>query len=189
VLQRIDFSGDKETIRQWCEQLASEYVVLHAAEAGRQAWQMIERFLGSERGRQIAKATAIHREVEFLLAWPPDNIGDHSEQSRIHGHYLQGYMDCLYQNSPEGWHLLDYKTNDISAAEVPQVARRYEMQLYVYALAIERSLGIPPLELVLHFLRPGIEYCLPWNDEARHRAAQLINEAITALVSSSNSDL
>ena len=33
---------------------------------------MIERFRGSKRWQEIAAAKTVHRELEFLLAWPPD---------------------------------------------------------------------------------------------------------------------
>jgi ATP-dependent exoDNAse (exonuclease V) beta subunit len=69
---------------------------------------------------------------------------------------------------------VDYKTNQVSAAHVPSVGRRYELQMYVYALAAERVLGQSPVELVLYFLEPGVEHAVAWNDEARRRASDLI---------------
>ena len=66
----------------------------------------------------------------------------------------------------------------------PRVAEQYEMQMYVYAMAAERALGQPPAELVLHFLRPGIEHVFPWNDAARQRAIEMVNEAIASHQSS-----
>ena len=84
---------------------------------------MIERFVASPRWpRNSPTATAVHREVEFLLAWPPgETNGD--------GRYLQGFIDCLYQDAAGDWHLVDYKTNDVTAADVARVAQQYEMQL------------------------------------------------------------
>src|SRR6185295_5674311 len=100
------------------------------------------------------------------------------------GRYLQGYIDCLYQDAAGGWHLVDYKTNDIPTAAVPKAAQQYEMQMVVYALAAERALGQPPVELVLNFLRPGVEHTFPWNDAARRRGIALVNDAIAAQQSS-----
>ena len=34
--------------------------------------ELIERFLASPRGAAMAAAAEVHREMEFLLAWPPD---------------------------------------------------------------------------------------------------------------------
>jgi ATP-dependent helicase/nuclease subunit A len=132
---------------------------------------MIERFTKSARGRELATATAVHREIDFLLAWPPG-------EPNTTGRYIQGVIDCLYQDDAGHWHIADFKTNDVSTAKVPQEARQYELQLYAYAIAIERTLGQSPKELVLHFLRPGVEHIIPWNDTARAKAIQTVTEAI-----------
>ncbi len=120
VLERIDFasgataglpsSGD---IAAWCEHLAPAHVIQNTEHAARLARNLIERFTASPRGKQLAIATAIHREIEFLLAWPP------GEQTR-RGQYIQGYIDCLYQDATGSWHIVDYKTNDVTAGQVAQ---------------------------------------------------------------------
>jgi ATP-dependent exoDNAse (exonuclease V) beta subunit len=200
VLERIDFAdsvlrgspdpalaADGDRVRDWCEQLAPDHVLLNAAAAAREAEQMIARFVASPRGRQLAAASVVHREVEFLLAWPPeDNVDLPPSDSQ---RYLQGYIDCLYQDAAGDWRLMDYKTNDVPAAAVPHVAKQYEMQLYVYALVIERALGTPPRELVLHFLRPGVEHIVPWNAAARRRAMEMVNEAIAMSLTASDAAL
>jgi ATP-dependent helicase/nuclease subunit A len=172
VLARVDF-GERSlaaTIADWCEHLAPQYVVEDAQRAAESARELVERFVGSPRGRELA-AAALEREIEFLLAWPPGQAGGN-------GRYLRGFIDCVYRDAAGKWRLLDYKTNDVAGAEVPAAAGQYEMQLYAYAIAAERTLGVPPVELVLHFLRPGVEHVLPWNDAVRQRAIATINEAI-----------
>jgi len=121
--------------------------------------------------------------LEFLLAWPPNGMSGGWGRASASPHtarYFHGYIDCLYQDSNGDWHLIDYKTNDVAAADVARLARQYEMQMYVYALAAERALGRPPIELALQFLRPGVEHIFPWNDAARDRAYDLVNNAINA---------
>ena len=102
------------------------------SQAAELAAEMIERFAASPRWPQIAAAKTVHRELEFLLAWPPgDTTGD--------GRYLQGFIDCLYQDASGGWHLVDYKTNDVAAADVPaRSPNNTKCRCYVYALAVER---------------------------------------------------
>ncbi|HEX2476824.1 MAG TPA: 3'-5' exonuclease, partial [Lacipirellulaceae bacterium] len=171
VLARVDFAAkDVVTdIRRWCEHLAAQYVLSNAEEAAASAREMLERFAASPRAKRLTAARAIHREIEFLLAWPPDN-------------YLHGYIDCLYQDAEGRWHLVDYKTTKVASADVARLAKQYEMQMHVYALAAERALGEPPVELALYFLRPGVEHIFPWNDAARRRAADLVNQAIVSNV-------
>ncbi|MCI0332498.1 MAG: UvrD-helicase domain-containing protein [Planctomycetes bacterium] len=172
ALARIDLN-DPAAIAEWCEHLAPQHVVVNADEAEQIARELIERFAASSRGQQIAKSAAMHRELEFILAWPLD-------RKSANGTYLRGFIDCLYVDCENRWHLTDYKTDNITAADVPRHAKRYAMQLYVYAMAAERVLGQPPSELVLHFLRPGVEHVFPWNDAARRAAVEMVNAAIAS---------
>lgn len=167
ALQRVPLTG-KLAIAPLCEQLATERVLRNSGRAAEDATAMLARFTTSTRWKDITAAKAVHRELEFLLAWPPD---------AAEGRYLQGFFDCIYQDAA-GWHLIDYKTNDITAAKVSRESARYEMQMLVYALALERALGEPPVELVLHFLRPGVEHRFPWNDDMRRRCVELVEAAM-----------
>ncbi len=118
----------------------------------------------------MAGAAEVYAELEFLLPWPPGNADPRAP-------YLLGYIDCLYRDTA-GWHLLDYKTNRVAAEGVAAVAAEYEMQMLVYALAVERILGAAPQELVLCFLRPGVEFPFTWDAAARARAVELVDQAI-----------
>jgi ATP-dependent helicase/nuclease subunit A len=175
VLQRLSLTS-KNPIRNWCEQLADEGVLTNAPQAAALAEQMVERFVASPRWSQVTSAIAVQREVEFLLVWPPDRsaAGD--------GRFLHGYIDCLYQTADGRWHLLDYKSNNLSPTDCADAAARYEMQMFVYAMAAEQALGVPPSELAIHFLRPGAEHVFPWNDAARQRCIELVERAMNGLL-------
>jgi ATP-dependent exoDNAse (exonuclease V) beta subunit len=109
------------------------------------------------------------------LAWPP---GESNSDAR----YFRGYIDCLYQDARGEWHLIDYKTNNVSADDVPRAAKQYEMQIGLYALAAEQALGVAPIEVILHFLRPGKEHVVLWNADARRQTTDQLSQAIeTAL--------
>jgi ATP-dependent helicase/nuclease subunit A len=194
VLARIEFD-DSGTVAEWCEHLAPLHVVQNVDGATRSASELIERFINSQTGRQLAGAAALHRELDFLLAWPPDRVAgaerercanEGSGASRTppqppaDGVYIQGVIDCLYRDGDGRWRLADYKTNDVRPADVPRVASRYAMQMHVYAMAAERALGEPIAELTLHFLRPGVSHVIPWDDAARREAVKIVNEAIAA---------
>jgi hypothetical protein len=172
VLERINFS-DPADIPAWCEHLAPSHVIQNTEHAARLACSMIERFTRSARGRELATATTVHREIDFLLAWPPG-------EPNATGRYIQGVIDCLYQDRAGNWHIADFKTNDVTAANAANAAQQYELQLHVYAIAIEGTLGQSPTELVLHFLRPSVEHIIPWNNAARTEAIKIVTEAITS---------
>ncbi len=147
--------------------------------------EMITRFLASPRAAQIAKARQVHPELEFLLAWPPDGDVSSCEAASGNGdgagRYFQGYIDCLYEDADGRWHLIDYKTNRVDRSTLEPTAAHYEMQMLVYALAVERILGSPPEELALCFLRPALEYHFSWDAAAPARAVELVNRALAAL--------
>jgi ATP-dependent helicase/nuclease subunit A len=169
VLQRVDFAKqlDRDAIRAWCEHLAPLYVYRDAAGAANLAAELIARLAESPRGRAMSLASSMHREVEFLLNWTG-------------GRYLQGYIDALYQGDDGKWRIVDYKSNEVSRNAIASEAARYEMQLCVYALAVEHALGVSPAELVLYFLRPGEEYVFPWSDTARERVREMVDRALNA---------
>ena len=136
--------------------------------------ELIRRLLASPRGAALAAAAELHRELEFLLAWPPGSKDPE-------GQCLQGFIDCLYRDAAGGWHVIDYKTNRVTAEELAAGGRRqYEMQMLVYGLAVERILGRPPVELTICFLRPGEEYYFTWDESARQRAVNMVEDAISA---------
>ena len=142
-----------------------------------EATRLVRSFLDSARAARLRQAQKVHVELEFLLAWPPGSTTEG-------GAYLQGYIDCLYQDQ-EGWHLLDYKTNRITPETIASVAAPYEMQMLVYALAIQQSLGEPPVEIVLHFLRGNLERRFELTADARRRLIEQVNRAILAETSTS----
>jgi ATP-dependent helicase/nuclease subunit A len=135
-----------------------------------EALVLIERFMGSPRAKELAKAKRVLREVEFLLAWPLDGVG---EQPR----FLQGYLDCLYQHEG-GWRVVDYKTNRVDKKNRVRLVAAYELQMLAYGLAAEQALGEPPVELVLHFLRDSSEHIFRWDDATRRRAIELVEQGI-----------
>jgi ATP-dependent helicase/nuclease subunit A len=172
LLERVPQNAPDQ-IKQWCEFLAPPQLnnpaTLEVAAA------LVEHFLSSDRAQALATARCVQRELEFLLPW---QIPEEPQSGR----YLHGYIDCLYQDQQGEWHLLDYKSNQVTAEGVPTAAKSYEMQMYVYALACERALGKRPIESVLCFLRPGEEYHFAWTAE---RTAQLdaeLKQAITSLL-------
>jgi ATP-dependent helicase/nuclease subunit A len=181
VLAEVDFAqpGDWESI------LArhAELHLTHGEVDFHEPQEMLARFLDSPRARQIAQAKQVHRELEFLLAWPPENTDPQ-------GQYLQGYIDCLYQDAAGAWRLLDYKTNRVTPETLTGTAEGYTMQMLLYALTVETLLKSPPQEVVLHFLRTGDEYLFPWDEKAKRRAVEMVNACLPSASSrSKNSPL
>ena len=164
----------KDDGRATIESLVRKHACIHLPDAGQsldEPVELITALTATPRWAALRSASRVHAELEFLLAWPPGSPA-------ADGPYIQGFIDCLYQDSAGDWRLLDYKTNRASAETLAATVAGYEMQMLVYALAVERVLGRPPVEIVLHFLRGNGEHRFAWNDAARRRAVELVHAAM-----------
>ncbi len=173
VLEHIDFGRPADV-----EALIRQHASRHRPNndrAATEAARLVQTFLSSTLATELALAQQIHREVEFMLAWPP---GESHQGTR----YLHGTVDCLYQDTEGAWRIVDYKTNQVGHGQLEAVASRYEMQMFIYAMAAEQVLNELPQQLSLFFLRPGTAYDLPWNDEARSQGHDLVNCAMETIV-------
>ena len=64
---------------------------------------------------------------------------------------LKGQIDLVFKNSRSQWVILDYKTNQIEAHERAQTAKKYALQLALYALVFKQIVGQAPQKGVLYF--------------------------------------
>ncbi|TWU25987.1 UvrD-helicase domain-containing protein [Bythopirellula polymerisocia] len=158
-------------VKDLCDFLAPNHLEFNAEEGASEAIELVSRFLQSPRYKSMTEARCLLREVEFLL--PGQLLSD-----SLTGRYLEGIIDCLYQDNGGEWHLLDYKTNNVSAADVPAAARSYAIQMFVYGMACEKALGVQPVESTLYFLRPPAES--QWRQSEANQA-DLIREVLQAV--------
>jgi ATP-dependent exoDNAse (exonuclease V) beta subunit len=174
VLEQIDFKKPGDVKVHVGRNASTQHLALTGPEVV-EAIPLVQRFLDSPVAAELAAAKQIHRELEFMLAWPPD-------EPALGGRYLHGYIDCLYQTADGAWRILDYKTNRVSADQVAGAAQPYEMQMFIYALATERVLGRAPDDLSLYFLRPAVAHPFRFDDENRARVERLVNQTMEAAV-------
>jgi ATP-dependent helicase/nuclease subunit A len=153
--------------------LHAQRLTVDSATDRAEALQMVERFVGSARARDLGSAAESHAEVEFLLRWP-------IEGGALPRATICGAIDRLYRDRSGRWHLLDFKTNRVSAATVAAQAAPYEMQMLLYALAAERILQTSPSSVTLHFLRTGSEHAFAWNAEAKSKVIEMVSAGIAA---------
>ncbi len=168
------------------ESLVRKYASLHLPDVDdlEEPLRLIAGLTATPRWASVRQANCVHAELEFLLTWPPESSladgsgnGENKQQPiNLRGSlFIQGFIDCLYQDVAGDWRLLDYKTNlDSSDGTVAG----YKMQMLLYALATERVLRRSPVEVVLHFLRDNREHRFSWDEAARQEAMMLVNDAI-----------
>lgn len=71
-----------------------------------------------------------------------------------HGETIRGQFDLLFWDSNNSMRLLDYKFNNIKRDETTEMATHYEIQMLLYAQAIECIFGNKPDRVILYFLEP-----------------------------------
>ena len=67
---------------------------------------------------------------------------------------IHGVMDVLLQGADGSWVIIDYKSSKVAKGEFKEHAKRYRLQLGIYAAAAQEQLGLPrpPLSFV-HYIR------------------------------------
>jgi ATP-dependent exoDNAse (exonuclease V) beta subunit len=104
------------------------------------AVRLVQVFRQSALGKRVARAARVEREFDFLMA--------------VEGLVIRGQVDLWFEEGGE-LVIVDYKTDAVTAAEAERRAQDYELQVRLYALAVERVAGRAPGQAWLHFLRPN----------------------------------
>ncbi|CAL1151129.1 unnamed protein product [Cladocopium goreaui] len=169
VIERLSLQPDRSEIEDWVATLTPRHLRRMPAEGAAEANKLVRAFVATPTWQAMREARRMEREVEFVLRWAPGGVEPAT---------LRGYLDAVYQDASGDWHVVDYKTNQTTAAGVPKLAKQYELQMMVYAHAVEASLGVRPESLSLLFLKPGVEHAIAWDDETRQRSVETINAAI-----------
>ncbi len=172
VLEHLDFAH-RESPEALLAQLAPQFPTADAA-AVSDVGDMLRRFCDSDVAQELAEAKQVFRELPFQLRWPLDAPPEESLT-------IEGVIDCLYEDASGAWRLVDFKTNHVSAAGAPALARRYEAQLYLYWEAVRAALGVEPASATLCFLAPGVTHAFQWYAAQRGLLAESITAAIAKL--------
>jgi ATP-dependent exoDNAse (exonuclease V) beta subunit len=124
-----------------------------------EARRLADVFLYSDLGKRAAASPRSAREWDFIVA--------------VEGMLVRGTVDLWFEENG-AIHLVDYKTDDVEADGLTARADDYAPQLALYALAIERALGLRPTRAWLHFLRPDRVVEVTVDDAALGAAAALV---------------
>ncbi|MFN0053924.1 MAG: UvrD-helicase domain-containing protein [Planctomycetales bacterium] len=123
-------------------------------EVTREAVACVETFFGSPLAAEMAGARHCAREIEFCLPWTLKSAaaGERGAPPRVRT--ITGKLDVLLQGADGNWSVVDYKTGRLPPGNGPQaMLLDYEMQLAIYALAVERLTGTFPVRAELVLLR------------------------------------
>ena len=111
---------------------------------------MIEQFKSSGLYKRICKSQKVYREKPFILELGPQN-GYCDEPVMV-----QGIIDCVFEEGGS-FVLVDYKTDNIVKNAKEILKQKYQKQLELYALAINRITGKQVKEKIIYHLKTGKE--------------------------------
>lgn len=153
ALQYLDFTqiGSPAAIADELARLQS-MGLLTPQQAAAVCPETLLRFFTSPLGKRIRSAEQLWREIRFSLLcdagrWYPEAAGEEV--------LLQGVVDCCILEQGK-LTVIDYKTDRVMDETWRERAGHYGIQLETYAFAMERLLGLPVRECILHFLQGNI---------------------------------
>lgn len=114
-------------------------------------------FWGSDLGRKIsAQAANVRRELPFTARFAPlelEKIMGHKTEPGLENEFIvvQGVADLVVLLPEEIW-LLDFKTDNVEPAGLPEKIKMYQPQITLYAVALEKTIKRRVTLKALHFL-------------------------------------
>lgn len=162
VIQHLDLSQplDEDDLRRQMKQMMEQQLITE--EQVRQVWlDILVRFFQSELGstlRQYPEKT--RREVPFSLAVSAKSIIPQLPEE-AHGEtvLVQGIIDCLLEE-PDGFTLIDFKTDRVTEEQIPERASKYNLQMDIYRQAVQQAFNKPVKKTILYFLQPGVAHSM-----------------------------
>jgi ATP-dependent helicase/nuclease subunit A len=157
-LQHVAFEniGELAALKAEAERLEREKV-LSSDERAALDLEAVAAFLNSEPGQKIRRQVAkMKRELPFTAKFSPlelsEIIGTKSEAGlEKEFTVVQGVADLVVPLSHEIW-LVDFKTDEIRAGELPDKIKLYAPQLKFYSRALSKIYNRPVTNCWLHFL-------------------------------------
>ncbi len=163
VLQSIDLATGAGVEHRARAQAVAEGVPDREAEVSR----LVEVAVQSDIVRRAVASQRIWREVPVAVP-----VGEGS---------LHGFIDLLFEEQ-DGLVVVDYKTDAVTEAQLPDIMDRYRLQGGAYAHAIGQITGKPVKEMVFLYLQPKSEVILPdlagAMSDAREAARSLLQSPV-----------
>ncbi len=159
VMQHLDLSAelDEADLRRQLDGMIAALMLTEREAAGVDL-PALARFWRSDLGLRLrAEREWVRREVAFTMALPAREVTGAPVDDRV---VVQGIIDCLLEED-DGDVVIDYKTDRVDAAQVPETAEGYRAQVALYRRAVEAIRGRPVRRTLLVFLHAGVVHEVP----------------------------
>jgi CRISPR/Cas system-associated exonuclease Cas4 (RecB family) len=130
-----------------------------------EAVDLADRFRTSALGKRAEKALRKGHETDFVMA--------------VEDLVLRGQIDLWFEDS-RGLILVDYKTDRVKTPVPRDRIEAYELQLQIYAIALDRMFGRFPDRAYLHFLRPDVAVEVDLSPLQVNGARQVVRDFLDA---------
>ena len=111
-------------------------------------------FFASDLYRGLMARNRVRREFKFSVLVPAAAYFPEAADAPGENVLLQGVIDCLI-DTPEGFVILDFKTDRVSKTSIAARAVQYRPQLAAYARAVRAIFGRPVDRCMLYFFHTG----------------------------------
>jgi ATP-dependent helicase/nuclease subunit A len=113
--------------------------------------RQIAAFFSSDLGKKLRCGGEVLREFKFSILDDGENYGAGLSGEKI---LLQGVVDCALLEE-DGITVVDFKTDKVTEATLPEKVEHYRPQVLAYASALERIYGKPVKQMLLYFFQLG----------------------------------
>jgi ATP-dependent helicase/nuclease subunit A len=152
----LENAGELATLESEARRLETAKI-LSADERGVLDLKAVAAFWNSDAGRKIRQQAAnVRRELAFTAKFSPQELAKITGAKAVAGLedefvVVQGVADLVVLLPKEIW-LVDFKTDDVRAADLAAKTKTYEPQLKLYASALAKIYSRPVTNCWLHFL-------------------------------------
>ncbi len=156
----LENANDVAALKSEAARLQREKV-LSADESAALDLEAVAAFWQSDAGRRIrANAANVRRELAFTAKFSPQELAEivgTKPEARLENEFVvvQGVADLVVLLPEEIW-LVDFKTDEARAGELPAKTKIYAPQLELYARALAKIYTRPVSACWLHFLSPRL---------------------------------
>jgi len=126
----------------------------------------VNSFYNSDIGKEVVSSKRYKRETSFIFNYRHNLI--------------KGQIDLFYFNNEGLLKIIDYKSNDITIDEIPEKVKLYQLQMQLYARALETIYGRKVDETILYFLVPNKSVVIDTSEEACRELDSTLDNFFTA---------
>jgi ATP-dependent helicase/nuclease subunit A len=155
-MEKLDLtrtSDDRQLREQLAEMIEKRY--LRQEHAALIDLEQVGRFFRTVPGRiMLDNISTLYRELPFSYAMPAADLpGGFARDVVDETVLIRGIVDCLAR-TPDGLVIIDYKTNQITSADVDVKTNQYRPQIELYARALYDILNVRISSAWLYFTEP-----------------------------------